>query len=353
MLQYLNIFSVWILRQTDKYNIITMKQTLSYIAIVIILASTFSCKKGSKGENSFLPNVTGAAGELVLVLPKPLWTDSIGINYKDILTQDFPYLPQSEPIFDMISIPPEAFTDIFKSHRNIIINETSSEFKEPKFILKRDVWSSPQTVLYVVGPNFTSISNLVKKEKDKLVAIFEQAERDRIIQNAIKYEELEIATTLQQKFNATIKIPKGYTIRKQTDSFVWISHETPKISQGLIIYKFPYTEKNTFSAEYLLKKRDEVVNQIPGPTDGTYMFTSQVFPPHFSAMMYKDRYFGILRGFWDVYKHPMGGPFISFSTLDEKRQTIINVEAYVYAPSANKRNYLRQVEALVYTLEVN
>lgn len=330
-----------------------MKQTLSYIAIVIVLASTFSCKKGSKGETSFLPNVTGAAGELVLVLPKPLWTDSIGINYKEILTQDFPYLPQQEPIFDMISIPPEAFTDIFKSHRNIIINETSAEIKEPKFILKRDVWSSPQTVLYVVGPNFLSISNFIKKEKDKLVAIFEQAERDRVIQNAIKYEESDIAPVLQQKFNATIKVPKGYTIRKQTDNFIWISHETPKISQGLIIYKFPYTEKNTFSAEYLLKKRDEVVNQIPGPTDGTYMFTSQVFPPHFSAMMYKDRYFGILRGFWDVYKHPMGGPFISFSTLDEKRQTIINVEAYVYAPSVNKRNYLRQVEALVYTLEVN
>lgn len=330
-----------------------MKQTLSYIFIVIILASVFSCKKGSKGETSFLPNVTGAAGELILVLPKPLWTDSIGVNYKDILTQDFPYLPQSEPIFDMISIPPDAFTDIFKSHRNIIINETSSEFKEPKFILKRDVWASPQTVLYVVGPSFSSISSLIKKEKEKLVAIFEQAERDRVIQNAIKYEELEIVSAIKSKFNATIKVPKGYTIRKQTDDFIWISHETPKISQGLIVYKFPYTEKNTFSAEYLLKKRDEIVNQIPGPTDGTYMVTSQVFPPHFGAMMYKDRYFGILRGFWDVYKHPMGGPFISFSTLDEKRQTIINVEAYVYAPGTNKRNYLRQVEALVYTLEIN
>ncbi len=330
-----------------------MKHTLNFLMIIVIIASLSACKKGSKGERSLLPNVTGSAGELVLILPKQLWTDSIGIKYKEILSQDFPYLPQPEPYFDLITLPPDAFTDIFKSHRNIIFNETSSEVKEPKFILKRDVWASPQTVLYVIGPNYSSIATFITKEKDKLIAIFEQAERDRIIQNAIKYEERDITPVLNEKFNINLKIPKGYAIKKQSENFVWISHETPKISQGLIIYTFPYTEKNTFSSEYLLSKRNEFVNQIPGPTDGTYMITSTFYPPHFSAMMYRDRYFGILRGFWDVYKHPMGGPFISFSTLDEKRQTIINIEAYVYAPSGKKRNYLRQVEALVYSLELN
>lgn len=330
-----------------------MKRLFIFLAAIIFVLPNYSCKKGSKGERSFLPNVTGTAGEIVMVLPKPIWKDSIGINYKEILTDEYPYLPQSEPIFDLISIPPEAFTTIFKSYRNIIINETSADFKEPRFILKRDVWASPQTVLYVVGPSYSSIASFIIKEKKKLVTIFEQAERDRVIQNAIKYEERDIATALNQTFNATLKIPKGYTIKKKTDNFVWISHETPKISQGLIIYSFPYTEKNTFSAEYLLQKRNEFVKQIPGPTDGTYMITSPILTPDFSAMMYKDRYFGILRGFWDVHKHPMGGPFISFSTLDEKRQTIINIEAYVYAPNTTKRNYLRQVEALVYTLDVN
>lgn len=330
-----------------------MKKTLSFLMIFVVVLSLGSCKKGSKGQRSLLPNVTGNAGEVVLVLPKALWTDSIGVAYKDILTQEFPFLPQSEPIFDLITIPPDAFTNIFKSHRNIIFNEISNDYAEPKFLLKRDVWASPQTVLYVVGPSYKSIAPFISREKDKIVAIFEQAERDRVIQNATSYEGKGIAPVLQKNFNISMKIPMGYKVNKQTDNFVWISHETPKISQGLIIYSFPYTEKNTFSADFLLKKRDEFVRQIEGPTEGTYMITSTVFPPYFSAMMYKDRYFGILRGFWDVYKHPMGGPFISFSTLDEKRQMVINVEAYIYAPGSNKRNYLRQVESLIYTLEVN
>ncbi len=330
-----------------------MRSTIKLLIIVVLIASMGACKKGSKGQRSLLPNVTGSANEVLLVLPKPLMTDSVGITYNEILTKEFPYLPQSEPIFDLISIPPEAFNDIFKSYRNIILHVVSEKHPKARLILKRDVWASPQTVLQVVGPSYKAINTLIAQEKDKITAIFEQAERDRVIQNATKYEDQNISTILGKQLNISLKVPKGYTVRKQTDKFVWLSLETPKISQGLIIYTFPYTEKNTFSAEYLLKKREETVKQIPGPTDGTYMITSTAYPPNFSAMMYRDRYFGMLRGLWDVHKHPMGGPFISFSTLDEKRQTIVNIEAYVYAPGGKKRNYLRQVESLVYTLEIN
>jgi hypothetical protein len=118
-------------------------------------------------------------------------------------------LPQAEPLFDLITIPPEAFTDIFKSHRNIIFNEVSKEYKEPKLILKRDVWASPQTILYVVGPSYKSIGSYILKEREKIVAVFEQAERDRVIQNAIKYEELDIAPVLQSKYQYKIESSKG------------------------------------------------------------------------------------------------------------------------------------------------
>lgn len=330
-----------------------MKNTLSLILILATILSLGSCKKGSKGENSLLPNVTGSAGEVVVVLPKSLITDSLGVDFKSILTQEFPYLPQSEPIFDLVMIPTSAFTDIFKSHRNIILTDISSDLPASKFILKHDVWAAPQTVLYIVGPNYKSITDFVKQEQKRIVTVFEQAERDRIIQNAIKYEEREINPVLEKKFNITMNIPSGYKINLQTENFIWISHETPEISQGIIIYSYPYTNKNTFTADFLAQKRDEFVKQIQGPNQGTYMITSKVIPPQFSEMMYNNRYFGVLRGFWDVYRHPMGGPFISFTTVDEKRQLVITEEAYVYAPMFNKRNYLRQAEALLYTFKLN
>ncbi len=47
----------------------------------------------------------------------------------------------------------------------------------------------------------------------------------------------------------------------------------------------------------------------------------------------------------------MGGPFISLSTFDKERNRIVTVEGFVYAPKFDKRNYLRQVEAILYTLD--
>ena len=49
----------------------------------------------------------------------------------------------------------------------------------------------------------------------------------------------------------------------------------------------------------------------------------------------------------------MGGPFVSHAQLDEARQRVIVVERFVYAPETDKRNFLRRIEAALFTLELN
>ncbi len=155
---------------------------------------------------------------------------------------------------------------------------------------------------------------------------------------------------LNEKFDISMFFPKGYSLNLDTTDFVWISYETPSVSQGIFIYEYPYTDENTFTQEYLVEKRNFYTKKyVPGPTQGSYMITATAFPPSFKSLMYKERYFGQLRGLWDVYGHPMGGPFISLTTIDEERNRVITVDGYVYAPRFNKRNYMRQVEALLYT----
>ena len=46
----------------------------------------------------------------------------------------------------------------------------------------------------------------------------------------------------------------------------------------------------------------------------------------------------------------MGGPFVSITRIDELNKKIITVEGFVFAPSYNKRNPLRQMDAMVYSL---
>jgi hypothetical protein len=57
------------------------------------------------------------------------------------------------------------------------------------------------------------------------------------------------------------------------------------------------------------------------------------------------------RGFWEVEGDFMGGPFVSHSFYSPDGQDIIVLEAFVYAPKYDKRQYLRQVESILYSFE--
>ncbi|MFP4555349.1 MAG: DUF4837 family protein [Bacteroidales bacterium] len=330
-----------------------MKRIVSILSLTLLIIGITSCDKGSGGKRTFLKNVTGAAGEVVVVLEKEVIEEPIGKTYRNILQEEFPMIPQSEPLFTLIMIPPSGFSDMFKSHRNIVITKVSSEHKEAKIVPQHDVWAAPQTVINVVGPNYSAVKKMLEEEKDRLVQLLEQAERDRVVQNAMKFEAEGIRHLLKEKFNISMFFPKGYQMMLDTTNFVWISHETPSTSQGVFVYEYSYDDPNTFTKEYLVEKRNEILKQfVPGPTKGSYMTTASAIPPSFKQLMYKGRYFGQLRGLWDVHAHPMGGPFISLTTIDENRNRVLTVEGFVYAPRFKKRKYVRQLEALLYTLTI-
>jgi hypothetical protein len=47
----------------------------------------------------------------------------------------------------------------------------------------------------------------------------------------------------------------------------------------------------------------------------------------------------------------MGGPFINYTLVDGKRNKVVTIDGYVYAPSAPKRDMMIQMEALIYSLK--
>jgi hypothetical protein len=60
-----------------------------------------------------------------------------------------------------------------------------------------------------------------------------------------------------------------------------------------------------------------------------------------------------MQGLWKMQDgYAMGGPFISLIQLDEKRNKIITVEGFVFAPAHEKRELMRQLEAILYSIEI-
>ena len=153
--------------------------------------------------------------------------------------------------------------------------------------------------------------------------------------------------------NISLRIPKGYVIDVDSANFIWISHETPYISQSLFIYYYDYTDTLQFEKENLIKKRNEVLKKhVPGNLPGSYMTTETEFPIDYEQFYLNNRYIAQLKGLWRVENDFMGGPFHSFSTVDESRNRIITVEGYLFSPKFDKRNYMRQLEAIMFTLKI-
>lgn len=297
-------------------------------------------------------DITGKAGEMIVVISREAWLGAPGKVLRDVLAQPQLGLPQNEPVFDLIDVPPAAFKDIFKTTRNIITVRISSTIDNPVAEFKNDVWAKPQAVVNIDAKSQEEFEKIFLENADRIVAFFLKAEKDRLMGNYKKYNENVVYNTLQKSFDLKLNVAPGFKIAKKTDDFVWVRYETPDISQWLFIYTYKYESDSTFTREYQLAKRDEFMKKyVPGPRDSTYMTTERQVEPLFNIFEHNGNYACEMRGLWRVENDYMGGPFISISELDASGNRIVTVEGSVYAPRFDKRNYLRQMEAMVYSLE--
>ena len=326
-----------------------MRKLCLYVPILLLLFSV-SCKKE---KQPLLPKVTGKPGEVILVIDQYVWDSEIGIFLNNLLTKPFEALPQVEPSYDPVRIASSAFTNIFKSHRNIIITKISPRNKKPRILVQRDIWAKPQIVINIIGPNDSTTVDYLKENGDKLMNLLNQAEISRTVSNYKKNREKGVDESMRMKHQVSISVPMGYQVSVDSSDFVWFSHELSDLTQSVLIYHYEYTDTNTFTSEYLMKKRDEFTRKyVPGPSDGSYMTIEPAYPVLFSEFNRDNQYYAELRGLWRLENGFMGGPFINISTLDESRNRVVSIDAFVYAPSLDKRNYVRELEAILQTFRI-
>ncbi|MDE7074031.1 MAG: DUF4837 family protein [Odoribacter sp.] len=332
-----------------------MKSQLFVKLMLLALAvSMFSCRE-SGSRKSMLPMVSGAAHELLVVLPKAQWEGAVGDTIKQYFGQDQVGLPQSEPIFDLLNLPPAAFDKNVKSHRNVLLVRISDKVDSASVVFYESPWARSQKLFKISAPNDEEFYRLFDENKEKMLGVFLKAERDRMVNVYRKTPDTKIFNTFKNKYGLLLSCPGGYVINKDTNDFVWISAETRVDSKGIIFFQEQYVSEGQFSDVVIVDRVNEMLKKyIPGPLNNTWMALDVNTPMTVANYPYEGEHYAVLvKGLWTVVNDFMGGPFVLNVVLDQEANRVIYMMGYVYAPEGKKRNLLRQVESILFSMKMN
>jgi hypothetical protein len=265
-------------------------------------------------------------------------------------------------MYNVIRIMPNNFKSLTKKHRNIVSIVVDESISEPEIKVDYDVTAEPQVFVTVKGHDNASAAKFVSENRENLHYVLEKAERDRSINYSRQYYSSAMYDLLKQNFGIEMYIPDNYKIRTTSDDMVWISQEYPASSKGFFIYKYPYEGTQSLTAEALVEARNRFASRIPGPVDGSYMITVDKisddkgleyvpYKPDYRTIRIGERPWIEMVGLWDVENYFMGGPFVSYTTVNQATKEVITIDCYIYSPKDEKRNMMRDLQHLVYLVD--
>lgn len=322
---------------------------LTIVALALVMCT--SCKSfQTLSRNKKVAQ--GRPYELIVVATQPVWTGPLGDSLRNILAAPIPYLPQIEPEFDVLRTVPDGFKNIIAEHRNILKVLVDPAVKEAAVAVEYDLTAAPQIVLTLQGPSEEALIAYLAEHGQKVVDVIKMAERDRAVEFAEKFGVEGIEKRIRELFGIEMSVPKGYNIAAESEDFLWAHYEYPEASQGFVLYSYPYSGKAQLTPQALTEARNRFVMRIPGPSDGSYMITAPIYEPDWRTISLEGRTWIEMRGFWDVEGDFMGGPFVSYTTLDKANNRLVTLDCYVYAPKLppHKRNLLHGLEHLLHTI---
>ena len=338
-----------------------MKRVLSLLIAIATTLSLVGCDS-FRSLTGAKKTAQGSPYEVLVVCDGAEWESPLGAELRAVLETPVEMLNQKEPMFTVVRITARDFKHLLPSYRNILKVFCSPEVKESAILAQYDVVASPQIVLTFQGPSVAAMVDYLKANGASLLQVLEIAERKRTIEFAKKQGAKALEKIVKKAFDVDMRISNGYLFRAESEDFVWASNEYPVASQGFFLYTHPFNGKASITTEALVKARNEFAKRIPGPSNGSYMTTVKRIPnieddgyidfmPERKVVKINGRDWVELRGFWEVEKDFMGGPFVSYTTLDERTGKLFTLDGYVYSPKYGKRNFLRPLEHLVYGIE--
>lgn len=322
------------------------------ITLVVFAATLLVSCVGN--DKMILRDSIGKINKVMVVAKISDWTGDVGKEIRNTFGELQVGLPQPEPILSVSQVAPGGFSSMMKASRNILM---IIEGDQEGIAMKQNVYAQPQTIVYLQGKDDESIIKVFNNNKEKIKKIFFDADL-AFTQSIFRKEQLEdTAFETLKNLGLTLTIPKKFRKVDDTGDFLWLrNHLTSGIaksgSNNILVYSLPMADEKQV-LDSIVANRNKIGKKfIPGYKEGMYMITEEAYTPFtFDAIVDGKKAYET-RGKWEVKGDFMAGPFLNYTIFDEKKNRLIVVEGFTYAPSVNKRAFLFELEAIAKSIKI-
>ena len=320
-----------------------MKQAL----LLLLVWLSFSCKSEVNKNSSYVPTSSGNINHVTVVMPQKDWNSALGDQVRDGLQAIYEGLPLDEPQFSLVYMNPKAFTGFARQNRNIVwFRKDSLE----GFRLSQNQFARPQILATISGTDAENQGFYFEENTKLLKETIVENERKEKLRRIMKSPTTE--KTLADRFGIELTYPTAYKTFKDTTNFVWIQKEVQKGHLNIIAYSLNANALKGALTERILTIRDSIGKAyVPGRLEGSYLITERAFRPYFyrTELVGKQTY--LTKGTWEVANDFMAGPFVNYMIQDTIKKRIMVVEGFVFAPTANKRDYMFELNTIINSLK--
>ncbi len=327
-----------------------MKKTNILIVAMLLLSITSCNNKSSIGSIKSDNFSTGKAAEMILAIDTAYWTATAIADIRSVLHTPQPAINQIEPMFDIIQCSNSDYTASFMRHRNIVQFDYNTQYANNSYDISKNPITNPQILIKIRGNNCDSMLAIFHKNQNEILKVLYDNDLARLQNAHRKLNNPIIEKKIKEKFGLSMTIPDGYFVGREEDDFLWLCFRTPKNDRFVMIYKSPIYELNK---ENIITERNRITKAyIQGAVQGAYPIVANLEGYPLESIIQIRHHSGVeLRGLWASVRDKMGGPFYSFTMTSSDKSSCITVDGFVYAPQEDKRNYIREVEAIVKSIQ--
>ncbi len=337
-----------------------MKKLYIFFLLFVFLLINNGCQQSLK------PAI-GKEDEIIVIADSTDWND-----YYDFLSAIFEreiITPQPEQLFTLTRVDFSQFKK-YQNRKNILIvttlnrNNGVTEYvksiidssvinmiKEGKefVIKKKDIWAKNQVIVILVSNTLEELRIKAFKDKDNLLYFFQSASDERVMKNLYNptYEKKDLEAKYLKEYGWKIYIQADFfeAINNKENNFVWLRRSpNSDMERWIFIHWIDSVDSKWLDKDSVIEIRNRITKKFLRTTDDkAYVEIAKEYLNQ-SEVNFNGKYAIFTQGLWRMNDYTMGGPFVNYVFLDQKKNRLYMLDGSVFSPRYEKKSLIQQVD---------